>query len=272
MASLTLDGNSLLYRTPYHAGLVADLKVRIPYAERRWEHSLKAWRVAAQYGGELVRLTQQHLHEVISAPVVTQIVPTIEQRLLEVRYIGMTKERGADHRTAFGWCEGAWSVIFPEPALRAWFDAPARPDEETTLYQVLSTARDVDPQALKSAYRRLARQWHPDVCRELGADEVFKRITTAYEILSAPPRRAKYDAGLALTASLQRQPQFGGDLFATGYRSPFRCGYILAEGVDQLGRFLVEKIIAWEDIVDAYGRILVTSWPVGGDMFVENWI
>lgn len=62
-------------------------------------------------------------------------------------------------------------------------------------YAVLGVDRDADPTALKKAYRRLARQWHPDVNDSPEAADKFKDITTAYEVLSDPQKRAVFDRG-----------------------------------------------------------------------------
>lgn len=60
-------------------------------------------------------------------------------------------------------------------------------------YQILGVSRDVDKDELKRAYRRLARQYHPDVNKEEGAEEKFKEINRAYEVLSEQETRARYD-------------------------------------------------------------------------------
>ena len=60
-------------------------------------------------------------------------------------------------------------------------------------YQILGVSRDVDKDELKRAYRRLARQYHPDVNKEAGAEEKFKEINRAYEVLSEPETRSRYD-------------------------------------------------------------------------------
>ncbi|WP_243060784.1 molecular chaperone DnaJ [Nocardioides sp. SR21] len=63
------------------------------------------------------------------------------------------------------------------------------------LYELLGVARDADGDAIKKAYRRLARQYHPDVNPDPEAQERFKEISLAYEVLSDPNKRASYDRG-----------------------------------------------------------------------------
>ena len=60
-------------------------------------------------------------------------------------------------------------------------------------YEVLGVPRDADETAIKGAYRRLARQYHPDVNKAADAEERFKEINEAYEVLSDADRRAAYD-------------------------------------------------------------------------------
>ncbi|MEM9005252.1 MAG: molecular chaperone DnaJ [Cyanobacteria bacterium P01_F01_bin.86] len=60
-------------------------------------------------------------------------------------------------------------------------------------YEVLGINRGSSPEDIKRAYRRLARKYHPDVNKEEGAEETFKEINRAYEILSEPDMRARYD-------------------------------------------------------------------------------
>lgn len=60
-------------------------------------------------------------------------------------------------------------------------------------YDVLGVARDASKEDLKRAYRRLARKYHPDVNKEPGAEDHFKEINRAYEVLSEPETRSRYD-------------------------------------------------------------------------------
>ncbi len=60
-------------------------------------------------------------------------------------------------------------------------------------YQILGVSRDASKEEIKRAYRRLARKYHPDVNKESGAEERFKEINRAYEILSEPETRGRYD-------------------------------------------------------------------------------
>src|SRR3954466_9377795 len=60
-------------------------------------------------------------------------------------------------------------------------------------YEVLGVARDADETEVKKAFRRLARELHPDVNSTETAEEDFKEVAEAYEILSDTERRATYD-------------------------------------------------------------------------------
>jgi curved DNA-binding protein len=61
-------------------------------------------------------------------------------------------------------------------------------------YAVLGVPRDADPDAIKQAFRRLARRYHPDVAKDKRqAEEKFKEINEAHEVLADPEKRKKYD-------------------------------------------------------------------------------
>jgi molecular chaperone DnaJ len=60
-------------------------------------------------------------------------------------------------------------------------------------YEVLGVSRSATLEEIKKSYRRLARQYHPDVNRASGAEEQFKEIAEAYSVLSDTDKRARYD-------------------------------------------------------------------------------
>jgi molecular chaperone DnaJ len=62
------------------------------------------------------------------------------------------------------------------------------------LYEILGVARDASAEDIRKAYRRLAREYHPDVNADPGAEQRFKEVAAAYEILSDRDKRARYDA------------------------------------------------------------------------------
>ncbi|NJN86865.1 MAG: molecular chaperone DnaJ [Leptolyngbyaceae cyanobacterium SL_7_1] len=88
-------------------------------------------------------------------------------------------------------------------------------------YEILGVSRNADKEEIKHAYRRLARKYHPDVNKEDGAEERFKEINRAYEVLSEPETRARYDrfgeagVGSAAGAGYQDFSDLGGfaDIF-----------------------------------------------------------
>lgn len=62
-----------------------------------------------------------------------------------------------------------------------------------SLYDTLDVSQDASAEEIKKAYRRLARKFHPDINKDAGAEEKFKEINAAYEILSDEQKRRQYD-------------------------------------------------------------------------------
>src|SRR2546429_9580480 len=60
-------------------------------------------------------------------------------------------------------------------------------------YRTVGVDKNADDKTIKSAYRRLARKYHPDVAKTKDAGERFKEIGEAYEVLSDPQKRQRYD-------------------------------------------------------------------------------
>ena len=96
-------------------------------------------------------------------------------------------------------------------------------------YDTLGVSRDASPEDLKRAFRRLARKYHPDVNKEEGAEETFKDINRAYEVLSDPEMKMRYDqfgeAGVSSAAGASGFQDFGDmggladlfDFFSSGF-------------------------------------------------------
>jgi len=85
-------------------------------------------------------------------------------------------------------------------------------------YRILGVDRNADDKAIKSAYRKLARKYHPDVAKTKDAGERFKEIGEAYEVLSDREKRRRYDT---LGPDWQRHVQQGPE----GDRGGFRVEY-----------------------------------------------
>jgi len=60
-------------------------------------------------------------------------------------------------------------------------------------YDVLGVSRQASEQDIKRAYRKLAKQYHPDVNQDPGAQDQFKAIQEAFDVLSDPEKKADYD-------------------------------------------------------------------------------
>jgi len=85
-------------------------------------------------------------------------------------------------------------------------------------YEVLGVPRNASDEEIKRAFRKLAFQYHPDHNKESGAEDKFKEINEAYQVLSDPEKRSRYDRyGRVDIKGLEGFPDFGfgglGDIF-----------------------------------------------------------
>src|SRR6195256_6401222 len=91
---------------------------------------------------------------------------------------------------------------------------------QTDYYVLLGVSRTATDEQIRSAYRKLARQYHPDVNSAADAAERFKAVTEAYEVLTDPQRRQRYDMFGSATGGIG---DFGiGDLFETFFGGDLR--------------------------------------------------
>lgn len=305
-ARIEQRGNNLALFSDFDRNLVDAIKAQIPatgrcpvYNGSKFSH----WEVSPQYGQLLAGLCQQHLGEYPQVPLAQSTRPQVEQRLIRVEYIGQLKDRGDGNLTAFGakWTNTAgtlnydavmtafqklrgqispnqsyskeldWAYIFSESVLRQWFEGDNQKQDivTTTYYSILALKRNAQIDQIKSAWRQMVKRYHPDINHDDDAAEMTRLINEAYEVLRNPTMRKRYDAGLALEASLNQPKQ---QSFTSRYwRPPIRCGLILATGHNEVGRFVVDQIHEWHDITEN-GMTLVTSWDTTSNSLIREWV
>lgn len=152
---------------------------------------------------------------------------------------------------ATAWVNNGWNCLFPEKVLREFFPVVERFDGD--FFKALLKGSD-----LSKEYKKLARQFHPDVNRKRDAHEMFVKLKEAYTTLQDPMRRKRYEAGLRFQVDQQEVD--------VGFRIPRSCGDVVveADGVENFDawkdKITVKKIISWNDVVDEKGRVMCSSF------------
>ncbi|KAE9608010.1 putative chaperone DnaJ [Lupinus albus] len=142
-----------------------------------------------------------------------------------------------------GFMAASSSSFFSGDSLRALYNMGSSPSlhhrrgsmlivrADADYYSVLGVSKNSSKSEIKSAYRKLARNYHPDVNKEPGAEQKFKDISNAYEVLSDDEKRSIYDtygeAGLKGSAGMGGMGDFN---------NPFDLFETLFEGMNSGGR------------------------------------
>ncbi|KAK7201810.1 heat shock protein DNAJ [Novymonas esmeraldas] len=106
----------------------------------------------------------------------------------------------------------------PAHTSRCW--QSGRGGEEQDLYAVLGVRQDATQDEIKSAYKKLALDYHPDRNHERGAEEKFKAISAAYSVVGHRDKRREYDAQRVAARSMGGGSGSGpeGDAYASGFQ------------------------------------------------------
>jgi len=107
-------------------------------------------------------------------------------------------------------------------------------------YKILDITRDADEKAIKAAYRKMAKFYHPDINKSDGTTEQFQRVNRAYEVLTDPVLRKRYD-------------QFG--KYGVGTSAMSDEDHLIAE----------KKINSMPKVRDAEDKKKYIKWPVTAD-------
>ena len=287
MTRAILEGNGQTFSfrtTKYDVELKDELKALVPSACRSWNRGERGygyrrrgtpgyWEISSQYWEPVKDLCKQYGLKVEASGPIKQ--PKEQTAIIELDYMGLVRHRGGDTYTASGWVNGGWNVTFPMDVLQSWFGFSVKPGEMPTLYAVLSIGNKVTGREIKSAYRRAARTWHPDVCKEPDAEEQFKQIQHAYEKLQDPMFRKKYDAGLSYQKSVNKDSSMV-DTTAIEWKPPVRCGRLKVRAIATQTaydtKYIVNEILGWEDTVNSYGETRITYWSMRLSGYKEKWV
>ncbi|MCX2682479.1 J domain-containing protein [Campylobacter sp. MIT 21-1685] len=138
-----------------------------------------------------------------------------------------------------------------------------------SLYDTLGVNKNASTDEIKKAYRRLARKYHPDINKEKGAEEKFKEINAAYEILSDEKKRTQYDQygdsifGGQSFQDFSRNTQGMNlddilrDLFSSGFSGTSRSGFSSKGFSSGFGGFDEENLDLNAELVISFEKAVV---------------
>jgi hypothetical protein len=267
---VTAESGGLKVNTPYNAEFVALLKEQIPATSRKWDKAQKAWYVSRDKADVLKTLIDQCYGGDVQMPTVITAAPEIFEISFQADYVANSKgEPGISSVHA----NGSWAAKIPEKVLRAWFKQ-ADANTPATLYGLLGVDKTATPIEIKKAYKRAARQWHPDLCMEPEARSMFEKVKEAYDTLSDAILRNRYNAGLMFEAMAKTSRRGGVFSSAPSKYASFtpmlRCGQLKVKATRELGAIVVHEILEWADIENEYGQVMVSFWA--GDSFSVMWV
>ena len=230
----------------------------LPYDKRAWSREEDCWKIDASLVDSLSDILG------FSVKVERNKLGSENQRTtLDLHFISQPIRRVGGDVYSCGFHDQKFIAVLELSVLEEWYKW--RPCD-VTLYTSLCIERTASQDEIKKAYRRVARQWHPDVVGESEkevAHNMFIMINRAYEILSNDIKRRKYDAALLMLPKPDKEEQPMRFL-------PYRCGRLVCDA-EVSAKIKVTKIYKWDDITNDQGQIMCATWKKGDATYETIW-
>lgn len=171
---------------------------------------------------------------------------------------------------ASGWVDfgagGGWHIRFSEDVLKRYFGVPEK-SFNGDFFAALLDAKDIH-----RTYKRLARQFHPDLNRARNATQQFHKLREAYDVLRDPMRAKRYRAGLLFQKETVKEsevlfkvPVTCGDIKVKGDWEESKWGWVNKDGHTSTKYLNVTELLNWAPRVNAQGLVMVATWSGGSD-------
>lgn len=262
---VTEENGMIVFQGRYNATFHSLVKA-LPSTQRKYNGWNKTWSVVPSAAKDLIDTAR--LNGVsFSIDSNVKFTDDIQQGVFsfDLDYIGVPKRRATGHYTAIGLVNGEWNVVFPANVLLEFFGGQIG----ITHYSVLGINENASPELVKRAYRRAARTYHPDINDDLDAAAQFIKVKQAYEVLSDPDLRARYDLGLYMQSKIDNRFDKNANIIDS-WRPPVRCGKLTVRGTKGALGIEVEEILAWDDIV-VDGMTMVSRWDWKLQQVIKEW-
>lgn len=271
---LKIERSTIVVSTPYNADFVDNLKA--VFDKRRFDWDTKSWLLPAS-SDNLHRLTPMlklYYDYEIPQELFSQVGtnPQVEVKNFTIYYLGLPRTRNDDSESSFATTKmspesgdyAAWNVVFPLEVLRKFFDGDNTnvPRERQNYFQVLGLSKGAKYKEIKKKYHLMAKTYHPDVSDHSQAEDFFKLINEAYQVLGDKKKRNRYLAAMEISQH-QYKTEKHSAVIDVGWYPPIKAGQVQVEAKENISRWYVSKIIDWQPILDTAGRQMIPFFRDG---------
>lgn len=257
---------------PYVKGLNNYVKKWIPSSERRYCPITKRWFFNKFYLNNVANGIKQFGLFPVIVDLGGESGNNTQEFVIEYLKITYTKKDGTFYKL---YLRNRHIANLPDYQMKQWWlDNPYNKPkplsaEASNFYKLLEVDQHCKIEEIKESYRQLAMQFHPDTSTELDAHEIFVRLNSAYEVLTNPIKRKKYDAGITYARMINEN----GSSVTSRSRftePPVKCGRVKAVGKFHLGLFVIDKVLKWQDIIKD-GKLMASHFNTVTNNYEITW-
>ncbi|MDK2819927.1 MAG: DnaJ domain-containing protein [Mycoplasmataceae bacterium] len=130
-------------------------------------------------------------------------------------------------------------------------------------YKILGISNNASQPEIKKAYFAKAKMYHPDVCKDKDAEQKFKLVCSAYEVLKDERRRKDYDEYISSNSNDSFKGEFASDSNSSKFNNLHEIFSLKSDNDDSFVNFVRDNFKTESEIVNAYSYFWLSFWSGG---------